>query len=293
MARVQEVRAVKWLSAALCSAALCSAALCVACRGEDWIIGGELPRDVGSPSGVGDGPTLVSDPAACPSSIEVLGQREQAFGAASVAMDYVGRWRAVLGVGAAEGFPSRDVALEIDASGAGTLLFDALASDRLPDDVDEGYLCSAEASGVVCGSASGFVGGFAYPIGAARSRDGVLSFVIVTADPWGSWCAEREPVSWDDPRQLCGVSFGVLPAAMQRYSALGCSRITEEEAQEIDCALMYALEHCQCARDACFARFDRSVEVGLELSQDGTALVGRLWYDSGLDAAPVLFSREQ
>lgn len=272
-------------------AAACSVALSVACQGDDWIIGGELTREMGSAGGEGDNPELVSDPSGCPSSREVLGQREQAFGVASVADDHVGRWRAELMGSAAAGFPSRDVELAIDASGAGTLLFDAPTSDRSLPESGEGYLCSAETTGVVCGSTSGFVAGFAYPIAGARSRDGVLSFVIVTADPWGSWCAERAPVSWDAPDQPCGVAFGVLPEAEPRYSVSGCSRFTLDGAEPIDCGLMYALEYCQCARDACFARFDRSVVVGLASSRDGTALTGSLWYENERGASPITLNR--
>jgi hypothetical protein len=175
-------------------------------------------------------------------------------------------------------------------SGAGTLLFGAAASERAPSG-DEGYLCSEDASGVVCGSASGFVAGFAYPIAGARSRDGVLSFAIVTADPWGNWCAQREPVSWEDPTQACGIAFGVLPEGESSWSALGCTRSSRDGAEAIDCALMYALDYCQCARDACFARFDRTVDIGLVLSQDGTALSGSLWYANGANAAPIALSR--
>jgi hypothetical protein len=278
---------VRWLAAAAGSAVLS-----VACQGDDWIIGGERPSETGPAGGEGDNPELVSDPGACPSSREVLGQREEAFGMASVADDHVGRWRAELaGTAAAARFPSRDVELAIDASGAGTLLFDAPTGDRFVSGSDDGYLCSEDAMGVVCGSASGFVGGFAYPIAGARSRDGVLSFAIVTADPWGSWCAEREPVSWDDPRQACGVAFGVLPDGEPRYSVSGCSWVTLDGAEAIDCALMYALEYCQCARDACFARFDRSVDMGLALSQDGTALTGSLWYENERDASQITLIR--
>jgi hypothetical protein len=286
MARIQEVRPVRWLAAAAGSVALG-----VACQGDDWIIAGERPSETDSGSGAGDNPELVSAPTACPSSLDLLGQREQVFGAGSVADEHVGRWRAELVGGAAAGFPSRDVELAIDASGAGTLLFDAPTGDRFVSGSDDGYLCSEDAMRVVCGSASGFVGGFAYPIAGARSRDGVLSFAIVTADPWGSWCAEREPVSWDDPGQACGVAFGVLPDGEPRYSVLGCSRVTLDGAEAIDCALMYALEYCQCARDACFARFDRSIVVGLALSRDGTALTGSLWYEDERGASPITLNR--
>lgn len=271
----------RWLAAAASWLALS-----VACHGDDWIIGGELPREPDPASGEGDNPELGSEPDACPSSLQMMGQRQQQFASTSVEAAHVGRWRGQLG-GGASGFPGPELELEIDASGAGTLFFAASPGDRVVSDIDTGYLCSAEAMGVVCGSDSGFVGSFEYPIAGARSRDGVLSFVIVTADPWGGWCAEHVPVSWEDPDQPCGVAFGVLPEAQLHYSALGCSRVTPDGAESIDCALMYALEYCQCARDACFARFDRSVEVGLTLSEDGTELSGSLWYESGRDAAPL------
>jgi hypothetical protein len=271
------------------SVAASSVALSAACQGDDWIVAGELPSDMGSPSEPRDAAELVSDPGACPSSLEVLGQRAEAFGVASVADDHVGRWRGVLGTPA--GFPSPDVTLEVDASGAGTLLFGASTSAPFPFDSEAGYLCSAEAMRVVCGSVSGFVGGFAYPIAGARSHDGVLSFVIVTADPWASWCAEREPLSWEDSNQACGFGFGVLPDAELRYSPRGCTRATRDGVEAIDCALMYALNYCQCARDGCFARFDWVVEVALALSQDGAALGGSLWYETGASAAEVELTR--
>jgi hypothetical protein len=286
MAGAQESQAVRWLSAAASSLALSAA-----CQGGDWIIGGELPSDMDAAGEDPDGPSFTSDPGACPSSLDLQEQRRQQYAAASVAAAHVGRWRGALSDVAASSFPSRELNLDIDANGAGTLRFDAPMSDQFLYGSDDGYLCSAEAAGVVCGSTSGFVGGFAYPLGGAGSRDGVLSFMIVTADPWGSWCAEHEPVSWEEPRQACGVAFGVLPDGMSRYSVLGCSRLTPDGAEAIDCALMYALDYCQCGRDACFARFDRSVEVGLTLSEDGMTLTGSLWYENERDAAFITLTR--
>lgn len=275
----------RWLAAAGCLA------LSAACHGDDWIIGGELPADIDSADDGPAGTELTTDPGACPSSLETLAQRQQAFAAASVDATYAGRWRGQLDDAAPAGFPSRDVELEIDASGAGTLSWGVPQSDRVVAPSDEGYLCREAGASVVCGSASGFVGGFAYPISGAGSRDGVLSFEIVMADPWGSWCAQHEPVSWEDPSQACGLRFGVLPDAAPRFSVAGCTRSTRDGVSvAIDCALMYALEYCQCAPDACFARFDRVVDVGLSSAQEGT-LSGSLWYENGANAAWIELSR--
>jgi hypothetical protein len=275
-------------------------ALNAACQGDDWIIAGELPRDTGSaPEGPG-GPELVRDPADCPSSLDLLDRQRQVEDTASVAAGHVGRWRGLLGSDAAAGerappstagFPSLELELQIDASGAGTLRFDAPPSDQLPYDRDEGYLCNQEASGVVCGSESGFVAGFPYSILAASSLDDVLTFRVATAGPWASWCAEHEPVSWADPSQACGVAFGVLPPAQSVYSPMACARISFEGAEEIDCSLMYALDYCGCARDACFARFDRLADMALALSRDGTTLSGSLWYEDESDAASITLGR--
>jgi hypothetical protein len=209
-----------------------------------------------------------------------------------VLAQHVGRWRGTLAGAAAASFPSLTLELVLEASGAGTLLFEgAAATDAV--DPSSGYLCTSESSGVVCGSASGFVGGFAYPLAGARSRDGVLSFVLVGADPWGAWCALSPPVRWSDPSQACGFSFGVRPPAETRWSSAGCSRIGPEEAEAIDCALMYALERCRCGRDACYAAFEPGIEVGLALSEDQQVLAGSLWYESELDAAPLELRRAE
>jgi hypothetical protein len=137
---------------------------------------------------------------------------------------------------------------------------------------------------------AGFVGGFGYPLAGARSRDGVLSFVLGGAEPWGAWCALSPAVEWLDPTQACGSSFGVRPPAEPTWSHAGCAR---RGARNIDCALMYALERCECGRDACFAAFDPDIEVGLALLVDQGSLVGSLWYENELDAASVALQREE
>jgi hypothetical protein len=266
-------------------------ALSLACQGDDWIVGGELPREMGTGPG-GAGAQLIEDPDACAAVADEIERRRAAFSVpATLAPEHVGRWRGQLrGTTAAEGFPSRDVELRIDANGSGTLRFDAPTLDAGSDDPERGYLCSAGSSGVVCGSVSGFVGGFEYPTEALQSRDRVLSFQLVTADPWGSWCARQTPVRREDTRQGCGFDFGVLPEGTSTWSAAGCSRTRTEGTEAIDCALMYALEFCDCARDGCFASFEGPLEVGLELAEDGASLHGSLWYDE-LNAAPIDLSR--
>lgn len=274
-------------------AGACWLVLGLACQGDDWIIAGELPASA-EPPAMGSAPELIEELAACPSAAEVAEQRREFFGAGNVAAEHLGRWRGQLGGDAASGFPGSAVELRIDAAGTGTLTIgDASGAPFAAEGgVDSGYLCGAATSGVVCGSTSGFVGGFAYPIEAARSRDAVLSFTVVAADPWGPWCARQEPVRWEDSRQACGFAFGVRPPAELRYSALGCSRVTPEgDAEPIDCALMYALEFCACARDACFASFARIIDVGLEQTPDGTSLSGSLWYENEIDAAPIVLDR--
>jgi hypothetical protein len=267
----------------------CALLLGVACAGDDWIIGTELPREDEAAQGPFGPPELVSAPQACPSAAELIGERERAYGMPNVREQHVGRWLGTLGGPAAASFPGLAVELVLDASGVGTWRFETAAAAPVTLDPDAGYLCRSEPSGVVCGTASGFVGGFGYPLAGARSRDGVLSFVLGGAEPWGAWCALSPPVEWLDPSQACGFSFGVRPPAEPTWSPAGCAR----GARDIDCALMYALERCECGRDACFAAFEPDIEVGLALSEDRRSLVGSLWYENELDAASVALQREE
>lgn len=269
-----------------------SLALSLACQGDDWIIAGERREDAREPRTDAQPPEVVGDPSGCPSAADVLGQRRERFGAPSVAPEDVGRWSGDLGDAAAAGFPARAVVLDIAASGAGTLTIGPV-SDRSAEasPLDQGYLCEELAQRVVCGSSSGFVGGFPYPIEGAQSRGGVLSFTVLMGDPWGPWCARHSPLPADDARQECGFSFGVLPPGEPQFSPAACSRTTPEGAEPIDCALMYALEYCACARDACFGSLTRSVEVGLARAPDGSSLRGSLWYENELEAAPLALAR--
>ena len=265
-------------------------ALCLACQGDDWIIAGELPREEAPPDSPLGTPEVIDDPSGCPSAADRLEQRAQAFSEPSLAPEYIGRWSGELDLDAPAGFPSRTLELLVGSDGGGTLRFGG-STLLVPPEADRGYLCEADAAGVVCGSASGFVAGFAYPIEGARSRDSVLSFSIVAADPWGAWCAQQQPVRWEDASQACGFGFGVLSPAVSSWSSSGCSRLADDGSRTIDCALMYALDYCDCGRDACFANFGRSVEVGLELTPSGSALRGSLWYEDEANAGWVVLSR--
>jgi hypothetical protein len=279
---------VRWLVAGGC------VSFALACDGGEWIIGAELPP-APAPSEAGlDPPTLLRDePESCPSAAQVLAERERGHGVPSVLAAHVGHWRGSLGGAAASGFPSLELALVLDASGAGSLAFDAPSAGSGELDPGAGYLCDADAAGViVCGTPSGFVGDFAYPLAGARSRGAVLSFVLVGAAPWDGWCALQPPVGWIDESQTCGFSFGARSKAEPRWSSSGCSRSSAAGVEPIDCALMYALERCQCARDACFAAYHGGMDVGLELSEDGTRLTGSLWYENEGDAALVELGRQ-
>jgi hypothetical protein len=262
----------------------------LACQGDSWIIASELPIPEDPADTPLEPPDLVSLTGGCPSAADVLAERERAFGTPSVGAAHVGRWRGTLGDPGASGFPGLEVELLLDASGAGTFLFDAPAPSNEPS-TEQGYLCSAASSGVVCGTRSGFVAGFAYALAAARSRDRVLSFVLPAADPWGAWCGLQASIESPDPGQACGFSFGVRLPAEPSWSASGCTLTGRERVEEIDCALLYALERCECARDACFAAFDGGVEVGLALTEDGAALRGSLWYENGVDRALLMLAR--
>lgn len=263
----------------------------VACEGGSWIIAEELPTpEDRADADALEQPEVATMPGQCPSAADVLAQRELDRGESSVGAMHVGRWRGALDGTGASGFPSSGLELWVDESGAGTFLFDAAqpSNEPLPG---SGYLCSAGSTGVVCGTTSGFVGGFAYAVAGARSRDRVLSFMLSDADPWGGWCGLQASIEWPDPSQACGSSFGVRLPAEPRWSPAGCTLTRGEDVEDIDCALLYALERCECARDACFAAYEGGVEVGLALTEDGAALRGSLWYVNGVDRALAVLSR--
>jgi hypothetical protein len=259
------------------------------CDGKDWIVAGAANPSRGP---LGDGiiaPELIPVLEACPSAAEVLAEREGARIAASVASEHVGSWRGTLQGDAAASFPSVELELALDDSGAGALRFEG--SGRDPGEVDPtvGYLCAADDAGVVCGTSSGFVSNFSYPLAQAQSRAGVLSFAIDAAAPWDGWCRLHSPVPRPDDTQACGYSFGARTAGEPRWSRQGCSLVGEDGAAPIDCALLYALERCQCARDTCFAT-EAEMEIGLTLAEDGT-LAGSLWYENENDAAELTLRR--
>ncbi len=271
-------------------AAVCCLLAVLSCQGDAWIVAEALPPEESLAEPPLERPDLVAIPGECPSAADVLAQREMALATSGVGAAHVGRWRGVLKGAKAAGFPSSEVELELDASGVGTFRFDVAPSPIEPLPAT-GYLCSAAPTGVVCGSDSGFVGGFSYAVAGARSQGEVLSFVLRDADPWGAWCGLSASVALPDPSQACGFSFGVRLPAEPRWSPDGCTLRRDQEVEPIDCELLYALERCECARDGCFAAFDGGVEVGLALAQDGIALGGSLWYENGVDRAQVTLAR--
>ena len=162
-----------------------------------------------------------------------------------------------------------------------------------PDDPTEGYLCDGSVSGGICGTPSGFVGGFEYELQGVAARGRVLSFVVLDADPWARWCELQTPVERADASQPCGFSWDIVPLSMERWAATGCEQVDAAgNAEPIDCSLMYALERCKCAFDGCFASFYSGIEVGLNLSSDAQELSGSLWFKSNVDAALLRLRRE-
>lgn len=261
----------------------------LACRGDDWIIAGELPRDEAGSPREPDDLEYATDVSGCPSAAERLAEREQTFGAPDVAPEFVGSWQGEL---QGYGFPGTDLTLVIGADGNSVLRFGGVSMLGIDDDAGGGYLCNVFGiTRMACGSESGFAAGYPYPLEGVLTRGNVLSFEIVTADPWNDWCALQEPLRREDATQACGFSFDVLPPAQPRWSEQGCTLIGADGPEEIDCARMYALDHCDCGRDGCFASFTRRVEVGFALTADTALLRGSIWSEDESDVGSVVMRR--
>jgi len=264
----------------------------VGCRGGDWIVAGtESPP--GGDAGSEEPPASEILPVeGCRSAAALLEQRAALYRPEAVSEDFAGRWSGTLTGDGATGFPSERVELELDATGSGSLWFDA-SPPPLVTDPESGYLCSAGADGaVLCGSRSGFVGGYRYPLERVTVRGDVLSFLLVEADPWGPWCEQRQPVDWPSAVAECETSFDVQLPGADTVTPTGCSRIDAEGvATAIDCELMYTLRHCDCGWDACIAAYEGGIEIGLELEASGAALTGSLWYSGDRDAARLRLER--
>jgi hypothetical protein len=275
--------------------ALALLAFAVGCQGDDWVIAGERNEATASDAGPGDTSTTYGVRALCPTARELLTERADLYGLPDVDARYAGTWSGALGGSAAAGFPSDRVELSLDASGVGHLSFVGAVLTEAEDPASA-YLCASSADGVACGTTSGFVGGFSYPLESVTSRGNVLSFVIVENDPWGDWCALQPVLTWPDEALECGFASGVSPPGRDEESTAGCARIgADGSSTPIDCALMYTLRHCQCGTDACFASFDfdSGINVGLELSTDGESLRGSMWYSGDEDAASVGLARQR
>lgn len=259
------------------------------CRGGGWVIAGDLvleSSDAGAPSDRDAAPPVEL----CPSAAALDAERQSGNRTPAVDVRFAGVWRGSVRGGAAAGFPGDDVELRIADGGQNSLRFGALAAAPAGLEPSRGYLCAESADGVSCGTPSGYVGGYSYALESVMSRGDVLSFRIGSSDPWDAWCRLQAPAAWPDRTQPCGYAFGVGPPGSDDIGATGCARVTDDgAATAVDCALMYALQRCRCATDACVAQPADVMEVGLRLT-DGL-LVGSLWYKGDLDAAAVSFAR--
>jgi hypothetical protein len=263
-----------------------------ACRGDDWVIAaGRSGEGAGGADPV-DASTLVAERPACPLASELVAERAELYGARDLDVRHVGVWRGSISGTAAPGFPSERVELSLETGGVGHLTFVGVPLAEA-NDPDSGYLCSGSAGGVACGTPSGFVGGFPYPLERVTSRGDVLSFIVIENDPWALWCSLRPSLTWADEARACGYGFGVQRPGSDAEGSDGCARVSVDgESTPIDCGLMYALRHCECGADACFASFVTGIEVGLELAGDGSLLRGSIWYSGDVDAALIALERQ-
>lgn len=260
------------------------------CEAEPWVVATQAnwERD-GDRRDAGPPPSMIDQ---CP-TVEVLRARRIAqYPRLAPSAAHVGRWRGTLSGSSAAGFPGVDVQLSVDTDGSGSFRFESESPLVPPGSAAEAYLCDGSVSGGICGSASGFVGGFDYAIEAARSRGDVLSFVIVDADPWDGWCRLQEATQRSNPDAECGLSWDALPG-VPRWSSAGCELAVDGVIQPIDCGRMYALERCACGRDGCIASFTTAVDVGLLGSPGGDVLEGALWFKNGAEAASLRLLRER
>lgn len=261
----------------------------VGCRGGRWVIAGDgLPEtsDAGAPSD--------SDAAAtaelCPTVAALDAERQRDNPAPTVEARFAGVWLGNLGGDAAGGFPNAEVELRIADGAESSLRFGAPAAAPASLDPSRGYLCAASVDGVSCGTPSGYVGGYAYALEAVMSRGDILSFRIVSSDPWDAWCRLQAPEPWPDRTQACGRAFRAGPPGSDSIGGASCARVTDDGAAiAIDCELMYALQRCRCAADGCVARSTDVMQVGLRLTDQ--QLVGSLWYRDDLDAAAISLAR--
>lgn len=262
----------------------------LACRGGRWVIADESPPDVLDAGHLERHDASIAD-VGCPTVASLDAERARANPATIIDARHVGLWRGSLAGSAATGFPSTALELSVEASGQGSLRFGAPGAPPGELDPNQGYLCTQAVEGASCGSASGFVSGFDYPLEAVVSRGDVLSFRIVGSDPWDAWCRLQTSQTWPALGQPCGSRFGAGPYGSDSVDANGCARIDDNGgATPIDCALMYALEHCRCGADGCVAQRADALDVGLQLR--GGELGGSLWYAGELDAAAVNLSRQ-
>lgn len=229
---------------------------------------------------------------ACPSWRDLEAERLSLYGPSALEPSHVGLWRGELEGVAAVSFPSSDVSLVLNADATGTLTFSNVDSPAPAQDPDAAYLCDGATSGGVCGTPSGFVGGFSYELEGLVSRGRVVSFAVLAAGPWQSFCRLQTPSEYADSAVSCGRAFAARAPAESSWSPTGCERIVGLDSEPIDCGLMYDLERCDCAFDGCFASVHRNIEVGLNLASSEQQLQGSLWFESERDAALLRLDRQ-
>ena len=259
------------------------------CRGRSWVIAGDWLSESSDAGALADGDAALAAEV-CPTVAVLDAERQRDNPASAIDARFAGVWRGSLGSDAAAGFPSTDVELRIDDGGESSLRIGAAPAAPAVLEPSRGYLCSESSGGVSCGTPSGYVGGYSYALEAVMSRGDVLSFRIVSSDPWDAWCRLQVPQAWPDRTRPCGYLFGAGPPGSDSIGAASCARVADDgTAVSIDCELMYALQRCRCATDGCVAQSADLMEVGLRLTDE--LLVGSLWYRGDLDAASVSLAR--
>jgi hypothetical protein len=260
-----------------------------ACSAGAWVIGEEAPQR----GTLGAADAAAPDAAAgCPTRRDLEERALSAYGAAELANEHVGLWKGSLTGPTASLFPSTRVTLALRADQTGQLRFDDRDPPEPPTDPDQPYLCDGSISGGVCGSSSGYVGGYDYALAGLVSRGKVVSFVVLDAGPWEAFCRLQTPLDTLDAAAECGHSFGVPPLGEPSWSPSGCARLSGEVSEPIDCGLLYALQHCECTVDGCFASLRDGIEVGLLLASSDLELRGSLWFKNQADAASLQLERE-
>lgn len=259
------------------------AAALAGCKGEPWVVAAVVADAAADAGDAGPDAALPE----CPSAESLV--REELAGLPRPALEarHVGTWRGGLHGVSSPAFPGARLELQLAPDGSGTLRFIDAALPPAPADATAGYACQNGETGVTCGSASGFVGGYPYALYGARSRGAVLSFTLLGSQPWDSFCKLAPPLEWPDVNAACGFSHGVLPPGSSSWSTQGCTHVSDTTTTSVDCEWLYAVRRCQCAFDGCFSSFQTRVALGLELVDADRELQGSLWSFDGTRAVTL------